>query len=912
MKAIIFNSGLGKRMGELTHTQHKSMARLGNGETIFGRQLRLLAAAGVKDIVVTSGPFAEQLHAESQAPHLSGIKFTFVENKDYESTNYIYSMYLAREHLDDDLLMLHGDLVFNVAALKALLEDARADLGMVDTVQPQPEKDFKARVVDGVIQEVSVSISDENCYAFQPLYKLSRRAINVWVESVVDFVERGDVEVYAENALNKVMAEAHIEAFSYVEHSVNEVDTPEDLSRVSAEIRLFDFAEQPVLAEPNDYQQIPSLLRHAGARKPLLVGGQSFEGSFIRSFLDESGLDFVRFTGYSANPKLEEVKAGLKVFLDEGCDSIVSVGGGSAIDVAKCIQILAAADSEDFPAFGAALSRRIPHLCVPTSAGTGSESTHFAVVYIDGEKNSIAHDVLVPDWVILEPRLLESLPEYHKKSALLDAFSQCIESSWAASATEESIGYAMQGIRLIVDNFFPYFHKGGFDEAAARSILIAANFGGKAINLTKTTAPHAMSYKMTELYGLAHGHAVALCLVGVWRYFNKLVTDRTPEGLAVEPALDRIATALETSRSGAVDKLAVMLQALQMPAPALGGPDNLDLLVASVNQERLGNSPVPLSADEIKAVYEFVFGLRPEPFSLPVHSNQAEADPYLPTREKYDNLAKLQSYELGILRSFDEFCTREGLRYYLSEGSMLGAVRHGGMIPWDDDIDVMMPREDYRRLVAFALEGKLPDRCALDCFETNQKQWVFGAKLPTTETTEFHIPPLENLATFNGPYIDIFPVDSVAKPYGPKFAVQKLLLRGLRRLLFMSAGRSRRLRKKPLVRIPLYALTKLVRTTTIHRWIIWAQSKFNSAPDAAHWANLCSYYPLDRQVFPREWFGDGKRIAFEGQTLPVPIEVEQMVAQIYGANYAAIPPLKVLRSRPHSIKTRTGPDDLAS
>src|SRR5690606_11663311 len=124
---------------------------------------------------------------------------------------------------------------------------------------------------------------------------------------------------------------------------------------------------------------------------------------------------------------------------------------------------------------------------------------------------------------------------------------------------------------------------------------------------------------------------------------------------------------------------------------------------------------------------------------------------------------------------------------------------------------------------------------------------------------------------------------------GLRFKTQKLLLRGLRRLLFMSSGRSRRLRRKPWVRVPLYALAKVVRTPTIHRWIVWAQSEFNSTPDATHWANLCTYYPIERGVFPREWFGVGRRVAFHGSTSIVPVEAEKMLARIYGASYSGIP-----------------------
>ena len=159
MKAVIFNSGLGKRMGALTEDKHKSMVRLQNDEAIFERQLRLLHECGITEFVVTVGPFKEQLIEASQAPHLRGCRFTFVENPIYDKTNYIYSMYLSREYLTGDLLLLHGDLVFNKRLAWEILHSDIPSLGCVNRDKPLPEKDFKARVVDGRIHEVSIHIS---------------------------------------------------------------------------------------------------------------------------------------------------------------------------------------------------------------------------------------------------------------------------------------------------------------------------------------------------------------------------------------------------------------------------------------------------------------------------------------------------------------------------------------------------------------------------------------------------------------------------------------------------------------------------------------------------------------------------------------------------------------------------------
>ena len=106
MKAIIFNSGYGNRMGEFTKTHHKSMAPVTNGETILHRQLRILSAEGIKDFIITTGPFEDQLKAV--AADFPELNFSFVRNDIFDRTNYIYSMYLARDLINDDMIFLHG------------------------------------------------------------------------------------------------------------------------------------------------------------------------------------------------------------------------------------------------------------------------------------------------------------------------------------------------------------------------------------------------------------------------------------------------------------------------------------------------------------------------------------------------------------------------------------------------------------------------------------------------------------------------------------------------------------------------------------------------------------------------------------------------------------------------------------
>ena len=241
MKAIIFNSGLGNRMGDLTQHQHKSMTRLLSGETILHRQLRLLSEAGIRDFIITTGPFEDQLKAE--AAKFPELNFTFVRNDIYNKTNYIYSMFLARDYIDDDMIFLHGDLVFNRKLLRDVLACSDKNAATVNFKKALPEKDFKGRVIDGKVVEVSIKIFDDNCFAFQPMYKLEKATASAWVGKVVEFIHKGEDKCYAENALNEIFPALNIRAFSYENYFIDEIDNLGDHARVTAEIVAFDEAD---------------------------------------------------------------------------------------------------------------------------------------------------------------------------------------------------------------------------------------------------------------------------------------------------------------------------------------------------------------------------------------------------------------------------------------------------------------------------------------------------------------------------------------------------------------------------------------------------------------------------------------------------------------------------------------------
>lgn len=594
MKAFIFNSGLGNRMEELTKSNHKSMVKLSTGETIFQRQIRILSECGIKDFIVTVGYLKEQLiHASKSFPQLN---FVFVENAEYASTNYIYSMYLASRYLDSDMLFLHGDLVFNKRLVVEILNNENNSICLYNEEKQLPKKDFKGRIQNGSLKEVSVHIFDHDCFAFQPFYKLSKDVVISWREEVEKFIKNGNNQVYAENALNTILDKIEIKAVSYKENYIEEIDDINDFNKVTEEIRYCDYREQDIC----EFNNLGRILKDNPINKILIVTSDHRDDN-IKNYLAENKYNFICFHSFSSNPKYEEIKKGIELFQKEKCDFIISIGGGSCIDTAKSIKLLSALENElDFLDNKFHYSS-VKHLAVPTTAGTGSESTRFAVMYYKGEKVSLTQDSILPEYVILDYEYLVTLPDYFKKTTMLDALCQAIESYWSKGATFESKEYSISAIKLILENYKGYLNN---RKETLQKMFSASNLSGKAINITTTTAPHAMSYKLTSLYGISHGHGVGLSLSAVWRHMyehieeykeqkEKLLNDFT--GLAAAFGCETI--------EGAVFKFEKLYKSLNLDDPKVLNKEDIEILVRSVNMERLKNHPVLLSEIDIEQIY---------------------------------------------------------------------------------------------------------------------------------------------------------------------------------------------------------------------------------------------------------------------------------------------------------------------
>ena len=362
---------------------------------------------------------------------------------------------------------------------------------------------------------------------------------------------------------------------------------------------------QKLFQGSNCIQSARDSLHAIGCRNTMIVAGNSFFNGPLTQEFDTFFPKSVFFREFHPNPLYEEVCAGVEMFRSCGCDSIMAVGGGSALDVAKCIKLFCRMTQGENYLLQEFCDNGVPLVVLPTTAGTGSEATRFAVIYKDGEKQSVAHDSIIPDMVILKPSVLKTLPLYQKKCTMLDAICQGIESWWSVNSTPESRAFSKEAVSRIMTHWKEYLHDGS--ATAAEQIMLAANTAGKAINITQTTAPHAMSYKLTSMYKIPHGHAVALCLPEVWEHMMKhsdeCIDPRGKEFL--KQILQDISDAVSKENNiGQAAGFRSFLKQLDIDFPAVVREGDTEILASSVNPVRLKNNPVKLSREVLLQMYK--------------------------------------------------------------------------------------------------------------------------------------------------------------------------------------------------------------------------------------------------------------------------------------------------------------------
>lgn len=366
---------------------------------------------------------------------------------------------------------------------------------------------------------------------------------------------------------------------------------------------------QKIITPGENYNGLDEWILNTSCKKILMIcDGSIWYQKAFSEHLEEIyklGVQIIDFRNFQPNPLYENVRDGVRLFREEKCDAIIAVGGGSAMDVAKCIKLYGNYPGEGEK--GSWLSEEyvendIPFLAMPTTAGTGSEATRYAVIYYDGKKQSVTSESIIPDTVLMDPETLKTLPIYQKKATMCDALCHAIESFWSVNSTDESKDYSRLAIQGVIKYMSGYLAN---TKEGRAGMLRVANTAGKAINITQTTAGHAMCYKITSLFGCAHGHAAVLCnrVLFPWMVKNtdKCIDPRGEEYL--RKTLDEIGQAMgcENAQAGS-KKLETIFDELGLEIPE-AMDEEYEELKTSVNPVRLKNHPIELTVETIDTLY---------------------------------------------------------------------------------------------------------------------------------------------------------------------------------------------------------------------------------------------------------------------------------------------------------------------
>ena len=323
-------------------------------------------------------------------------------------------------------------------------------------------------------------------------------------------------------------------------------------------------------------ENLYKILREEKIKKALVfTGKKSFENIKPQVEKELQCCEYAYYNDFETNPKEEDVKKAISK-LENDFDIIIAVGGGSVIDFAK--------------AFRYYLKTDVKLVAIPTTAGTGAESTQFAVIYIDGVKHSLDEKSILPNYAIVDSQFVENNPRYLKACTAMDAFCHSIESYWAVMATDESREYAKKALILCRDNLVNYVNTE--EQVYSDNMMLASHLAGKAINISRTTAAHALSYALTSKYGIPHGHAVAITMLLIIKYHLNNFT----------PKLNSLISEIEEILSNSIGKfLNIILEKINLNQII----PNIDInyVLSNINIERLKNHPIEINPNIIKLLW---------------------------------------------------------------------------------------------------------------------------------------------------------------------------------------------------------------------------------------------------------------------------------------------------------------------
>ena len=337
----------------------------------------------------------------------------------------------------------------------------------------------------------------------------------------------------------------------------------------------------------------------------VLCGKKSFVNSGAENLLKNiSNKEIKLFYKKSEIPILEELIEIIKDIKNFKPDLFLAIGGGAVIDYAKIANVVDIRPdlAELIVNYTYPFKKKYTKLAViPTTAGSGAEVTSNAVIYVDGIKHSFESELLIPDNFFLVPEFLISAPNKIKASSGFDAIAQALESLVSRKSNDKSVEYASKSLRVSVNSFISFINDPNMKNATEMSI--ASNLAGKAISISKTTAPHASSYPFTSLFNISHGHAVSLFFEKFFK-FNYENIDKSETSFDLNERFNLIFKLFDVPDINSFNsKISLIKKQAKLEDDLT--KFNIDIIKSSeyvlkgINLIRLGNNPVKIDGKDI-------------------------------------------------------------------------------------------------------------------------------------------------------------------------------------------------------------------------------------------------------------------------------------------------------------------------
>lgn len=833
------------------------LQKLNNGEMVLERSIRLLAEQGITDISLSCPDQTNLL-----APLLSSLKGKGLELKIVEDSGQYSAELFDPEvertsflsELTEDTLILSGSLIFSESFIRALLAKIPGHSALFVTEEDEECSLPRLMLAEGNLVAFNAE-SDEDVLSGFPLLFLKAES------------EEGSV----------------LQPWSISEGYLALLDESEKTAVALRLLSHYDLIEQSINAEFYSVHDIEAFLSKHQSSKPLVLTPSHMKSTMERYVL--SGLDNYYFLELSQGVNSSSYHKVLQVFLAESCDSIITIGDDASHNIGKLVKHSLAGRIPSESTRTA--TQKIVHVAVPCFTETGSESLARAYLHENEHSLNFEHDSLLPDLLILDPKFLEAESAQARRAVALETLSYAIDSLWSLHNNRLGTALALESLELFLSSFYCVFEN-NFTQPGW--LLMSRYKAIKAAELCGLTQAKTAADALAGEIGAPPNEVFAKIAPYFWKHYsdNLIQSKPTIKRKHLASQLSQIQRELSVDTSVEMKEILSFLFELILSAESDNEQRNIETEKARSALGALDISDSPnasIVTDEetmreiLRQAYSGndIWRNSDEELVLPLSKEEF----YSSWRKTFRlaSLKKLQKVQTEILFDVIDFCEKAGIEYFLNYGSLLGAVRHGGFIPWNDNIEISMEAKDYKKFVAAAAEG-LGQNYYLHNGENDKYAWFLGTRVCLKESFYERSKDRFFYAPKRGIYITVLPVGrvkSAKKQHTIKARVARLVEASLQvRLNPLSRSLRRRARW---VTSPIRLLAK-PQLQSLRDWLFMC--------GRGDYALLGYKYFVSNETVRFDHIYPLTTLEFEGRQVKVPQKYETLLEKFYGA-YQELP-----------------------